>query len=68
MARKAIEGPITKEPVVIASKVKLYVRSQGMMMSNDAVAAISGKVYDMLDAAIKRSQANKRSTLRPQDL
>jgi len=68
MPRKKIEGPIAKDPLVIASKVKYYVRAHGMMMSNDAVAAISGKVYDMLDVAIQRSQANKRSTVRPQDL
>jgi hypothetical protein len=66
MAKKKAAAP--KEPLVVASKVKNYVRSKDMMTSSDAVAALSDKIYAMLDSAIERCQANKRSTLKPHDL
>ena len=57
-----------KEIIVVASKVKAYVKSKGMMTSADAVAALSDGVYSTLDAAIARTKANRRSTVKPQDL
>jgi hypothetical protein len=57
-----------KESLVVASKVKAYVRSKKMMTSADAVVAISDSVYCMLDKAIERTKANRRSTVKPQDL
>lgn len=57
-----------KEVLVVASKVKAYVKSKGMMSSSDAIAALSDCVYTALDAAIKRTQENRRSTVKPQDL
>ncbi|OQY05972.1 MAG: hypothetical protein B6I25_04935 [Planctomycetales bacterium 4572_13] len=50
------------------SKVKAYVKSKKMMTSADAVAALSDKVYALLDDAIARTKANRRSTVKPQDL
>ena len=57
-----------KEILVVASKVKAHIKSKGMMTSSDAVAALNEKVYQLLDAAAARTQANRRSTLKPQDL
>jgi hypothetical protein len=57
-----------KESLIVASKVKAYVRSKKMMTSSDAVVAISDRVYCMLDKAIERTKANRRSTVKPQDL
>ncbi len=57
-----------REPLVVASKMKAYIRGQGMMSSSEAVEAISEHVYNMLDAAIARAKANRRSTVRAQDL
>jgi hypothetical protein len=57
-----------KESLVVASKVKAYIKSKGMMTSSDAVEALSDKVYGMLDAAIARTQANRRTTVKAQDL
>lgn len=57
-----------KEVVVVASKVKAYIKSKQMMTSSDAIAALSDKVYEMLDGAIARTKANRRSTVKPQDL
>ncbi len=57
-----------KDSLIVASKVKAYIKSKNMMTSSDALEAISDKVYCILDAAITRTQANRRSTVKPQDL
>ncbi len=57
-----------KETLIVASKVKAYVKSKKMMTSADALGAISDSVYGMLDKAIERTKANRRSTVKPQDL
>jgi hypothetical protein len=57
-----------KESLVVASKIKAYIKSKGMMTSSDALGAISDRVYCMLDKAIERTKANRRSTVKPQDL
>jgi len=57
-----------KESLIVASKVKAYIKSKRMMTSSDALGAISDKVYGMLDAAIARTQANRRSTVKAHDL
>lgn len=57
-----------KEVLVVASKVKAYVKSKKMMTSADAIGALSNKVYCILDCACERTKANRRSTLKPQDL
>jgi hypothetical protein len=57
-----------KDSLIVASKVKAYVKSKKMMTSADALGAISDGVYCMLDKAIERTKANRRSTVKPQDL
>jgi hypothetical protein len=57
-----------KESLVVASKVKAYIKSKNAMTSSDAIGALNNKVYAMLDAAIARTQANRRSTVKAQDL
>jgi hypothetical protein len=57
-----------RESLVVASKVKGYVKSKKMMTSSDALCIISDKVYCMLDAAMERAKANRRTTVKPQDL
>ena len=37
------------------------------MVSADAMDALNAKVYELIDAAVKRTKENKRSTLRPHD-
>lgn len=66
-AKKAAKASKT-EVLVVASKVKAYVKSKNKMSSSDAIAALNDKVYAMLDAAIQRTEANRRSTVKPQDL
>jgi hypothetical protein len=57
-----------KEVLVVASKVKAYIKKKKMMTSADAVGALSDKVYAMLDEAAARTKANRRSTVKPQDI
>ncbi len=57
-----------RESLIVASKVKAYIKSKKMMTSSDAIEAISDQVYNMLDAAVARTKANRRSTVKPQDL
>ena len=57
-----------KEVLVVASKVKAYIKKKGMMTSSDAIEALSDKVYCLIDSAAKRTKANRRSTVKPQDL
>ena len=57
-----------RESLIVASKVKAYIKSKKMMTASDSIEAISEKVYSMLDAAMARTKANRRSTVKPQDV
>jgi hypothetical protein len=57
-----------RETLVVASKVKAYIKSKKMMTSSDAVEAVSDNVYKILDAAMARTKANRRSTVKAQDV
>lgn len=57
-----------KESLVVASKVKAYIKSKKMMTASDSLAALNDKIYGILDSAAARTKANRRSTVKPQDL
>jgi len=57
-----------RESLIVASKVKAYIKENDKMTASESLEAISTKVYEMLDAAIARTEANRRSTVKPQDL
>jgi hypothetical protein len=57
-----------KEILVVVSKVKDYIKSKKMMTAGDLPPALSGEVHTLLDRAIKRCKANKRATVRADDL
>ena len=63
MAKRAAK----KDVLVVASKVKGYIRKKKMMCSADAIAALSDKVYCIIDCGIARTKANTRITRKPQD-
>ena len=54
--------------VVVGSKVKESVKSHGIRCSGDLVEALNVHVQSVISAAVGRAQANKRGTVRPQDL
>ena len=68
VVKKAAKKCACKESLIVASKVKAYIKSKKMMTSSDALGALNCQVYDLLDAAIARTKANRRSTVKPQDL
>ncbi|MCR4316432.1 MAG: hypothetical protein NUW37_08800 [Planctomycetes bacterium] len=61
---------IPHETLVVGSKVKGYIKAKhdGHMVSGDFVEALSRQVEQVIDAAVARCDANKRSTLRGTDL
>ena len=67
-ATKAKQKASKKDVLVVASKVKAYIRSKGCMCSAEAIQTVSDCVYCCLDRAIGRTQANRRSTVKAQDL
>jgi hypothetical protein len=69
MAKKKAAAKGAKcEPLVVASKIRAYIKSKGMMTASESLEAINCKVYCILDAAMKRTEANRRSTVKAQDL
>ena len=66
--KKAAKKASKKDVLVVASKVKTYIRSKGAMCSADAVQAMSDCIYCCLDRAIDRAKANRRTTVKAQDL
>ncbi|MCB1309212.1 MAG: hypothetical protein KDK30_13560 [Leptospiraceae bacterium] len=56
-----------KETLIVASKTKAYIKSQGCMVSSDALDELNKKVYEIIENAVKRTKENKRSTLRAHD-
>jgi hypothetical protein len=57
-----------KEMLLVASKVKGYIRSKKMMTASDALGAVNDKIYCLLDDAMCRTKANRRSTVKAQDI
>ena len=57
-----------KEMLIVASKVKAYIKSKNFMTAGDALEAINDKVYRLIDEALARTEANKRQTLKPTDV
>ncbi len=58
----------SKESLVIGSKIKAFVKTKGLMCSGDLPDAVSDLVRQALEKAADRTNANKRSTVRPCDL
>jgi hypothetical protein len=56
------------EVLVVASKVRGYLKGKGVKMSGELVAALNSKVKMHLDDAASRAKANKRATVKPQDV
>lgn len=57
------------ETLVIASKVKAYIKSNGGLKCSAAVIdALSDKVRALCDAAVQNAQADKRKTVQERDI
>ena len=56
------------ESLVVASKIKAIIKEKGCQTSSDALEALNKRVHDVLDEAVNRAKANKRSTVKQQDI
>jgi len=59
---------MAKETLVVVSKVKDFVKEQGLQTSETAVDAISDTVRELLTKAIERAKANGRQTIKDRDI
>lgn len=59
---------MAEDVLVVASKVRSYLKSKNVKMSGELIGELNKKVMGLLDDASKRTQGNKRSTVKPQDL
>jgi len=64
--KKAVKK--AKVQLVVGSKVKEMIKSKGCKTAGDTLDALNDAVASMLQDAVARAKANKRSTVRPQDL
>ncbi|MCE9499602.1 MAG: hypothetical protein K8R21_03745 [Leptospira sp.] len=56
-----------KEIFLVSSKIKAYIKSKGCMTSSDVIDGLNEKVIRLIDEAIERTNANKRTTVRASD-
>ncbi len=57
------------ETLVVASKVKAYIKSaSGLKCSAAVIEALSDKVRQLCDAAIESARGDKRKTVQDRDL
>lgn len=54
--------------LVVASRVKQIVSSKGLQTSSDAIDALNKRIVGIIEDAVTRAQANKRATVKPQDI
>lgn len=54
--------------MVVKSAVMELVHKKDMRMASDTFDALDSKVSEMVNAAMKRADANGRKTIMPQDL
>lgn len=67
-AKKAVKKASKKDVVVVASKIKAYIRAKGYMCGADAIQTMSDCVYCCMDKAMARAEANRRRTVKSQDV
>lgn len=68
MAAKKKPAKKPKEMLLVQSKVKEYIRSQGLNCAGDLADAVNDMMYWHLDQAIRRAGANGRKTARADDV
>ena len=67
-ARKKAKKKAPAEVLIVQSKVRAHIKAKKAMMSGELLGALNCCVIGCLDKAIERAKANKRATVKPQDL
>ncbi len=58
-----------KEILVVASKIKKYIKQKSNFnSSNSMLGALSNKVRELCDSAIENARNNKRKTVKDKDI
>ncbi|MFQ5963123.1 MAG: hypothetical protein ACE5KZ_02445 [Candidatus Scalinduaceae bacterium] len=57
-----------REILVVASKIKEYIKSNNCNTSGEFIGELSNSVYDTIDKAINRAQGNNRKTIQAKDV
>ncbi|MEZ6197231.1 MAG: hypothetical protein R3F20_16125 [Planctomycetota bacterium] len=72
MAKKAKKKAAPKkkaiETLIVGSKVKAAIKSNGCMTSGELLEALNAEIHHVISNACARAQNNKRSTVRAHDL
>ncbi|MCB9830900.1 MAG: hypothetical protein H6807_00380 [Planctomycetes bacterium] len=66
--KAAAKKSATMETLIVGSKVKGVIKGNGCMTSGELLEALNAKVHELLNGACARASANKRSTVRAQDI
>ena len=66
MAKKAKKKD--RDVLVVASKIREYVKSNDCNTSGEFISELSNTVYDLIDKAINRAQGNNRKTIQDKDV
>lgn len=66
MAKKAKKKE--RDVLVVASKIREYVKSNDCNTSGEFISELSNTVYDLIDKAINRAQGNNRKTVQAKDV
>jgi histone H3/H4 len=53
---------------IVKSKVQEFAKSHELQVSSEFYGALDAKVKELLEHAGKRTEGNKRKTLKPEDL
>ena len=66
MAKKAKKKD--RDVLVVASKIREYVKNNDCNTSGEFIGELSNTVYDLIDKAIGRAQGNNRKTIQAKDV
>ena len=66
--RRAGAGRARVGSLVVASKVREFLRARRFLVAADLPEALTVRIEALLDEAARRAAANKRRTVRPADL
>ncbi len=66
MAKKAKKKD--RDVLVVASKVREYVKSNKTNTPGEVIGELSNTVHDLIDKAINRAQGNNRKTIQAKDV
>ena len=68
MAKRKAGGKGRGEMMVVASKIKAFAKGLKLRCDSQLAGALNDRVREMMSCAADRTRANKRGTMRPQDL